>query len=67
MTVHRIIPRNTVVQFFAAQIAATDDDALAHDNDNCCPYCGGIMLPGDKASDCSIARAQPMSPRPRIR
>ena len=66
MTVHRNIPRNNVVPFFAAQIEDTDDDGLAHDNDNCCPHCGGIMLPGDKASDCSMANAQPMSPCPQL-
>jgi hypothetical protein len=65
MTGNRIIPRNNVVKFFAAQIGDADD-ALVHVNDNCCPYCGGIMLPGDNASDCSVARAQPMGPfRPR--
>ncbi len=67
MTGNRIIPRNNVVQFIAAQIGDADDDALTHGNDNCCPHCGGIMLPGDKASDCSMARAQPVGPRPRGR
>jgi hypothetical protein len=26
---------------------------LAHDNDNACPYCGGLLEPGDDAADCS--------------
>ncbi|RTL51840.1 MAG: hypothetical protein EKK40_10035 [Bradyrhizobiaceae bacterium] len=66
MTGNRIIPHNNVVPFFAAQIEDMDDDALDHDNDNCCPHCGGIMLPGDKASDCSMAKAQPVSPCPHV-
>ncbi len=65
MNGNRIIPRNNVVKFFAAQIGDTADDAIVHNNDNCCPHCGGVMLPGDKASDCSVARAKPMGPRPR--
>jgi hypothetical protein len=65
MNGNRIIPRNNVVRFFAASVDEAADDMPAHGNDNCCPHCGGVMLPGDKASDCSVARGQPMEPRPR--
>ena len=61
MNGNRIIPRNNVVRFFAASV----DETLVHSNDNCCPHCGGLLMPGDRASDCSVARAQPIEPRPR--
>ena len=31
----------------------------------CCPYCGGVLEPGDKASDCSGSGAWPMLPFPK--
>lgn len=59
--------RSNVVQFFAAEITESNSAAFAHANDNCCPHCGGVLEPGDKASDCSGSRAQPMRPRPQDR
>lgn len=65
MTGNRTIPQNNVVKFFAAEISETGDGTVVHANDNCCPHCGGVLLPGDKASDCSGSLAQPMRARPR--
>lgn len=65
MTGKRNIPKNTVVRFFAAPIGEPGDESAEHANDNCCPHCGGLLLPGDRASDCSSYRAQPLMPRSR--
>lgn len=57
-----ITSRRNVVSFFAVEVSEWDHPAFAKANDNVCPHCGGVLLPGDKASDCS--RAQPMTLRP---
>jgi hypothetical protein len=64
MTGKRNIPNSTMVRFFAVEIGESGDESAAHANDNCCPHCGGLLLPGDKASDCSSYRAQPLLSRP---
>jgi hypothetical protein len=48
-------PRDNVVKFIATEVCDAGDDlaTMPHANDNSCPYCGGALAPGDKASDCS--------------
>ena len=54
MSGKRTISRSNVVNFFAAEVTdAAMGYPLAHDNDNACPYCGGLLEPGDNAADCS--------------
>jgi hypothetical protein len=54
MSGKRTISRSNVVNFFAAEVTdAAIGHSLAHDNDNACPYCGGLLEPGDDAADCS--------------
>jgi len=58
--------QNNVVKFFAAEVRDAEDGAWPpHANDNACPYCGGVLAPGDKATDCSSysPRAPRMTPR----
>jgi hypothetical protein len=55
---------DNVVRFFAEEVR--DDSAWPpYANDNACPYCGGVLMPGDKAADCSSydPRMPRMSPR----
>lgn len=63
----RIIPRDNVVKFFADEVRDGGEDlaTMLHANDNGCPYCGGVLAPGDKASDCSSFefRMPRMTPR----
>jgi hypothetical protein len=53
MPAFRVIPRLHVVNFFAHEVIEASGDAPPAANDNNCPYCGGVLEPGDKASDCS--------------
>jgi hypothetical protein len=66
MNSDKTIPHSNVVSFFAEEVRDGERDlaSMQHANDNCCPYCGGALAPGDKASDCSSFefRAQRMSP-----
>jgi hypothetical protein len=55
--------RNNVVKFLAHEVCNESLDRAA--NDNCCPYCGGLLEPGDKASDCSGYEAWPLIPFPK--
>jgi len=57
--------QDNVVKFFAAEVRDAEDGAWPHANDNACPYCGGVLAPGDKATDCSSysPRAPRMTPR----
>jgi len=55
---------DNVVRFFAEEVR--DDSAWPpYANDNACPYCGGVLMPGDNATDCSSydPRMPRMSPR----
>jgi len=55
---------DNVVRFFAEEVR--DDDVLpAHANDNACPYCGGVLMPGDKATDCSSYDPETLRMSPR--
>ena len=53
MAAYRLIPRSKIVTFFAVDVTDASHDAPRAGNDNNCPYCGGVLEPGDKASDCS--------------
>ncbi|CAN5300650.1 hypothetical protein BH10PSE11_BH10PSE11_05470 [soil metagenome] len=53
MPAFRVIPRLRVVNFFAHEVTDASGDILPAANDNNCPHCGGVLAPGDKASDCS--------------
>ncbi|ACI92194.1 hypothetical protein OCAR_5059 [Afipia carboxidovorans OM5] len=66
MTGDPFFSSDNVVRFFAAEVPdAQDDISLGYANDNACPYCGGVLAPGDKASDCSSynPRMPRMTPR----
>ncbi len=65
MPVDRLKPRRNVVNFFAHEVAETSSDFPRAANDNPCPYCGGVLEPGDRASDCSGSAAWPMIPFPK--
>ncbi len=65
MPVNRLTPRLHVVNFFAYDVTDDVGDAPRPANDNTCPYCGGVLEPGDKASDCSGSGAWPMVPFPK--
>jgi hypothetical protein len=65
MPVNRLFPRSPVVNIFACDSGESLDDLPRAANDNCCPYCGGVLEPGDKASDCSGSGAWPMLPFPK--
>ena len=69
MPAFRVIPRLHVVNFFAHEVIDASGDAPPAANDNNCPYCGGVLAPGDKASDCSGSFAEsgpwPMLPFPK--
>ena len=66
MTNDTTISRSNVVNFFAEEMRDGERDlaGMLHANDNSCPYCGGALAPGDKASDCSSFefRTSRMSP-----
>jgi len=64
MPAYRPTPRFKVVNFFACDVIDIED-AQRPANDNTCPYCGGVLVPGDKASDCSGSGAWPMIPFPK--
>lgn len=55
MTSDPTISISNVVSIFAEEVRDGERDLVTmhHANDNCCPYCGGALAPGDKASDCS--------------
>lgn len=63
MSGYRPIPRP--FGFFAAEVTDADESLPRAANDNCCPYCGGQLGPGDKASDCSGSGAWPLFPFPK--
>lgn len=65
MPVDRMTPRRNVVNFFAREVTETSSDFPRAANDNSCPYCGGVLEPGDKASDCSGSGAWPLIPFPK--
>jgi hypothetical protein len=65
MPAYRLTPRLHVVNFFAHDVTDGVGDAPRPANDNTCPYCGGVLEPGDKASDCSGSGAWPMIPFPK--
>ncbi len=66
---NRLTKRPQVARFFAADVTDAASDFPRAANDNSCPYCGGILEPGDSASDCSgstdLSKAWPMIPFPR--
>ncbi len=65
MPVHPLNPRFPVVNFFAYDVTDGVGEAPRPANDNTCPYCGGVLEPGDKAEDCSSSggvAADPLSP-----
>ncbi|CAN5346676.1 hypothetical protein BH10PSE10_BH10PSE10_13040 [soil metagenome] len=65
MPVHPLNPRFPVVNFFAHDVTDGVGEAPRPANDNSCPYCGGVLEPGDKAEDCSSSGAWPMIPFPK--
>lgn len=65
MPANRLPPRPNVVNFFAHDVSEESCDFPRAANDNSCPYCGGVLEPGDKASDCSGSRAWPTLPFPK--
>lgn len=65
MSGYRLTKRPQAVNFFAVVVADGDGDFARAANDNSCPYCGGVLEPGDKASDCSGSKAWPMIPFPK--
>jgi hypothetical protein len=67
MSVHRLIPRSSAVRFIAMDVTDAAASTPRATNDNNCPYCGGVLEPGDKASDCSGSKALPMMPSPKGR
>lgn len=66
MPAYRPTPHLTVVKFFAHDVTDGVEGAprAANDNGSTCPYCGGVLEPGDKASDCSSSGAWPLIPFP---
>ena len=65
MPAYRLIPHLKVVKFFAHDVSgAVESVRAANDNSNICPHCGGVLEPGDKASDCSSSGAWPLIPFP---
>lgn len=65
MPAYRLPPRLHVVNFFAHDVTDDVGDAPRPANDNTCPYCGGVLEPGDRAEDCSGSGAWPMIPFPK--
>lgn len=65
MPAYRLTPRLNVVNLFACDVPDALGDMPRALNDNNCPYCGGVLEPGDKASDCSGSGAWPMIPFPK--
>ena len=68
MSGYRLTKRPQAINFFAMEITDTSGDFPHAANDNSCPYCGGVLEPGDKASDCSgsmdLSKAWPLIPFP---
>ena len=68
MSGYRLTKRPQAVNFFAMEITDTSGDFPRAANDNSCPYCGGVLEPGDNASDCSgskiSSKAWPIIPFP---
>ena len=68
MSGYRLTKCPQAINFFAMEVTDTSGDFARAANDNSCPYCGGVLEPGDKASDCSgsksSAKAWPMIPFP---
>ena len=58
---NRLIPRSNVIKFFALDVTDLSADFPRAGNDNNCPHCGGVLEPGDKASDCSGSKASKSS------
>jgi hypothetical protein len=58
---YRLNPRPKVASFFAVDVTEESGDLPRAANDNSCPYCGGVLEPGDKASDCSGSKSRPPS------
>jgi hypothetical protein len=54
---NHLIPRSNVIKFFAADVTDLSADFPRAGNDNNCPHCGGVLEPGDNASDCSGSKA----------
>ncbi len=54
---NRLIPRSNVVKFFAVDVTDLSAYFPRAGNDNNCPHCGGVLEPGDNASDCSGSMA----------
>ena len=65
MPADRMTPRLRVVNFFAYDVTDEVGNEPRPANDNNCPYCGGALEPGDKASDCSGSGQWPMIPFPK--
>lgn len=61
MSGYRLTKRPQAVNFFAMEITDAPGDFPRAANDNSCPYCGGVLEPGDKASDCSGSKVFPLS------
>lgn len=53
MPAYRLSPRLRVVNFFAHDVTDVVGQEPRPANDNNCPYCGGVLEPGDNAADCS--------------
>ncbi|MBN9580047.1 MAG: hypothetical protein J0G37_00840 [Afipia sp.] len=53
MPVNQLLPRRKPVTFFACDVTEMPLEAIRAANDNPCPYCGGVLEPGDRAEDCS--------------
>lgn len=65
MPSYRLFPRLPVVNFSAHDVTDVPGEGTRAANDNNCPYCGGVLEPGDKASDCSGSGAWPLFPFPK--
>lgn len=61
---YRSIPRPQTVKFLAVDVTEMSADFPRAGNDNNCPHCGGVLEPGDKASDCSGSKAWLAQARP---
>ena len=64
MSVYRLIPRSSAIRFIATDVSDAAAGLPRAINDNNCPYCGGVLEPGDKASDCSGSKAWPVKSWP---
>ena len=47
MPVNQLLPRRKPVTFFACDVTEMPLEAIRAANDNPCPYCGGVLEPGE--------------------